>query len=171
MSNHDIQLLILDVDGVLTDGTILFDDRGHQARRFHIQDGLGISMFQKVAGPVAILTSKKSEAVRNRAAMLGIERIEQGADDKLPGLQRLLTSTETPAQQAAYIGDDLLDLPVLRRVGYPMTVANAVAEVKQEAVYVTQTPGGQGAVREAIEHLLQRDGKWAAAIKAIGADR
>lgn len=169
--NSEIRLLVLDVDGVLTDGTIFIDDDGRQTRGFHIQDGLGITLWRSIGRAAAILTSKRSTAIEARARMLGIDLIEQGAEDKLPGLERLATAAGVSLEETAYVGDDLLDAVVLRRVGYPIAVANAVEEVKELAVYVTGRSGGQGAVREAIEHLLKRDGRWQAALKAIGADR
>ncbi|MHC4443012.1 MAG: KdsC family phosphatase [Planctomycetota bacterium] len=171
MSNNQIRLLVLDVDGVLTDGTILMDEAGGQYRSFHIQDGLGLTMWRSVDRKAAILTSKRSDAVAARAKMLGIELIEQGAEDKLPGLKRLLSAADVDGVQTAYIGDDLLDAAVMRKVGYPMAVANAVDEIKKIARYVTQTPGGAGAVREAVVHLLKRDRQYQNALKAIGADR
>ena len=171
MANSEIRLLVLDVDGVLTDGTIFIDDDGRQSRGFHIQDGLGITMWRAVGRQTAILTSKRSPAIEARARMLGIDLIEQGAEDKLPGLERLALAAGVSLDETAYAGDDLLDAAAMRRVGYPIAVANAVEEVKELASYVTGRRGGQGAVREAIEHLLKRDGKWWAALKAIGADR
>ncbi|MBP7935045.1 MAG: HAD hydrolase family protein [Phycisphaerae bacterium] len=171
MVSGEIRLLILDVDGVLTDGTILFGDAGGQYRRFHIRDGLGIAMWRAVGRTVAILTSKRSEAVLARAKMLGIDLVEQGAEDKLPALERILGVTGVPASDTAYMGDDLLDLAVMRGVEYPITVADGAEAVKAVARHVTQRSGGQGAVREAIEHLLCREGLWEAALRAIGADR
>jgi 3-deoxy-D-manno-octulosonate 8-phosphate phosphatase (KDO 8-P phosphatase) len=171
VSSTEIRLLVLDVDGVLTDGTIFIDDSGRQTRGFHIQDGLGVTMWRSIGRRVAILTSKRSSAVEARARMLGIDLIEQGAEDKLPGLERLISAAGVSLEETAYVGDDLLDAAVMRRVGYPVAVSNAVDEVKELAVYVTGRSGGQGAVREAIEHLLKRDGQWGAALKAIGADR
>ena len=171
MPNTDIRLLVLDVDGVLTDGMILIDDAGRQIRSFHIQVGLGITMWKAVGRQVAVLTSKRSEAVAARARMLGIELLEQGAEDKLPGLRRLLATAGVSREQAGYVGDDLLDAAAMRQVGYPIAVADAVDEIKALARYVTVRPGGCGAVREAIEHLLKRDDQWSAALEAIGADR
>ena len=171
MPNSEIRLLVLDADGVLTDGAILIDDAGQQSRAFHIQDGLGVTMWRSVGRQVGILTSKRSEAVSARAKMLGIELIEQGAEDKLPGLERMLSSAGVSKSQTAYVGDDLLDAAVMRQVGYPIAVANAVDEIKSIAQHVTSRSGGQGAVREAIEHLLKREDQWQAALAAIGADR
>lgn len=171
VTKSDIRLLILDVDGVLTDGSIYFDDEGRQVRRYHIQDGLGLRMWKSVGGQLAILTSKRSVSIEKRAEMLGITLVAQGADDKLPAFERLLATAKVSAEQAAYIGDDLLDLVVMRRVAYPIAVANAVNEVKEVARYVTTRSGGSGAVREAAEHLLHQQGLWAEALRRIGADR
>lgn len=169
--NSPIRLLVLDVDGVLTDGTIFIDDTGRQMRGFHIQDGLGITLWKAVGGKVAILTSKRSEAVLARARMLGIDLVEQGAEDKLPGFERILANAGAASEEAAYVGDDLLDAAVMRRAGYPIAVANAADEIKQIARYVTGRSGGDGAVREAVEHLLKAAGLWTTALAAIGADR
>lgn len=171
MAEQSIRLLILDVDGVLTDGRIFIDDTGRQMRAFHIQDGLGIAMWKAVGRQTALLTSKRSPAVVARAEMLGIGLIEQGAEDKLPGLEKLLKAAGVEASQTAYMGDDLLDAPVLRRVGYPISVPNAVPQVRELARFVTPRSGGEGAVRDAVEHLLNREGLWANALRQIGADR
>jgi len=171
LSDTPIRLLILDVDGVLTDGRIFIDDTGRQMRAFHIQDGLGLAMWKGVGRQVAILTSKNSPAVAARAQMLGIELIQQGAEDKLPGLENLLRAAGVDSSQTAYMGDDLLDAPVMRRVAYPISVPDAAPEVLELARFVTRRPGGQGAVRDAVEHLLRREGLWAEAVRHIGADR
>ena len=171
MSECPIRLLIMDVDGVLTDGTVFFDDQGRQMRGFSIRDGLGIAMWRAAGGRVAILTSKRSESILARARMLGIDLVEAGDDDKLPGFQRLLEQAGVTASETAYIGDDLLDAPVLRRVGYPVTVPDAPEEVRRLAKLVTARGGGRGAVREAIEHLLRRQGLWERAVAGVGADR
>lgn len=166
-----IQLLILDVDGVLTDGRIHIDDSGCQSRAFHIQDGLGLTLWKSVGKQSAILTSKNSPAVAARARMLGITLIEQGAEDKLPGLENLLHAAGVESSQTAYVGDDLLDAPVLRRVGYPITVPNGAPQLRELARFVTPRPGGEGAVRDVVEHLLCREGLWEQALRHIGADR
>ncbi len=168
MSHTLTRLLILDVDGVLTDGALWFDEDGRPVRRFHIRDGLGVALWRASGGQAAILTSKRSDAVVARAKMMGIELIEQGAEDKLPGLTRILEDSGVAAEQAAYIGDDLLDLAPMRRVGYPIAVGDAAEEVKISARYVTRLDGGQGAVREAVEHLLKRQGEWNTALQALG---
>jgi len=166
--NASARLIVLDVDGVLTDGTIWIDDAGQQSRRFHIRDGLALTLWKAVGRQVAILTSKRSEAVRTRAHMLDIDLIEQGAEDKLPGLQRILAATGVSKEQTAYVGDDLVDAAVMRQVGYPIAVADAAEEIRAIAWHVTSRPGGQGAVREAIEFLLKREDEWEKALEAIG---
>jgi 3-deoxy-D-manno-octulosonate 8-phosphate phosphatase (KDO 8-P phosphatase) len=166
-----IRLLVLDVDGVLTDGALLFDDDGRCHRRFHIRDGLAIAIWRAMGRQAAILTSKQAGSIMARATMLGIELVEQGAEDKLPGLQRILAATGVAAEQTAYVGDDLLDLVVMRHVGYPIAVADAAPEVRQAARFVTSRSGGDAAVREAVEHLLKREDAWDAALAAIGANR
>ena len=171
VASTEIRLLVLDVDGVLTDGGLVFDEDGRPSRRFHIRDGLGIAMWRSAGRQSAILTSKRSAAVEARANMLRIDLVEQGAEDKLPGLERILAATGVKAEQAAYIGDDLLDLVAMRRIGYPIAVADAVPEVRRAARFITGRPGGNGAVREAVEHLLKRDGAWEQVLHAIGADR
>ena len=171
MPNPEIRLLVLDVDGVLTDGTILVDEQGGASRRFHVQDGLGIGLWRGVGRQAGILTSKRSGAVAARAEALSIDFLEQGAEDKLPGFERMIAAARVTCDQVAYVGDDLLDAVVMRRVGYPIAVANAVDPIKGLARYVTRAAGGHGGVRDAIEHLLQREKQWDIALRTIGADR
>jgi 3-deoxy-D-manno-octulosonate 8-phosphate phosphatase (KDO 8-P phosphatase) len=154
----------------MTDGRIRFDDAGRQSREFHIQDGLGIALWHGVGRQVGVLTSKQSGAVAARAKMLGIDLLEQGKENKVPGFERILAKAQVTAEETAFVGDDLLDATVMRQVGYPIAVANAVDEIKGIASYVTKRPGGDGAVREAIEHLLKRENLWPQALEAIGAD-
>jgi 3-deoxy-D-manno-octulosonate 8-phosphate phosphatase (KDO 8-P phosphatase) len=157
-----VRCLCLDVDGVLTDGRILIDEQGRPLRAFDVQDGLAIEWFQRLGGVVAIVTGKRSAGVEKRAAELGIRHVIQGSRDKLADVTSLVWGElGIGLEQTAAIGDDLPDLPVLRRCGYPMAVANAAAEVRAAARYVTARCGGHGAVREAIEHLLELEGKWA----------
>ncbi|MBU0639865.1 MAG: HAD-IIIA family hydrolase [Planctomycetes bacterium] len=155
-----IRCLCLDVDGVLTDGRVYVGADGRPARAFHIHDGLATHRFQRLGGVVVIITGKRSEAVAHRARELNITHLIQDSENKLADLQLLLPKLEIGLDEVAAIGDDLLDLPVLMRCGYPIAVANAVAEVKAVARFVTQRSGGQGAVREAVEHLLHETGQW-----------
>ncbi len=153
-----VSLLALDVDGVLTDGSIYLDDQGIETKRFHVRDGFGIKLWQKMGFEVAILTGRTGQAVQHRMRELGVKLVIQGALDKAHGLEFLLKEARREASEVAYIGDDWPDLPVLRRVGYPMSVADGDARAKALSRFVTSANGGHGAVREAIEHLLDRKG-------------
>ncbi|MEX0653964.1 MAG: HAD-IIIA family hydrolase [Phycisphaeraceae bacterium] len=159
-----IRLLVLDVDGVLTDGAIVLDEQGRESKRFHVRDGLGIKLLRDNGVEVAVLSSRSSRAVTLRMAEVGVTRVVQGAADKAAGLARLLAEAGVPADQTAYMGDDLQDLPAMHRCAYRMTVADAAKPVRDAADYVTFAPGGHGAVREAAEHLLRAQHKWRQAI-------
>jgi len=159
-----IRLVGLDVDGVMTDGGIyvgLVADHAVEFKRFHIQDGLGVKMLQWAGIPVALVSGRRSDATTLRAKELGIEDVVQ--DDgakKLPAFEEILARRGVRWEACAFVGDDLADLPLLRRVGLPVAVANAVAEVKAAAALVTATLGGQGAVREVAEAILKARGDW-----------
>ena len=174
----DIQLLVMDVDGVLTDGTIIINGDGGEGKFFNLLDGHGIRMWQRAGLKVAFLSGRFSEATKCRAKQLEIDYCVQpaypkacpsGRDcfEKLPALKKLLEQMGLSAKRTAYIGDDLLDLPVIRYVGFGAAVANAVDEVKEEANYVTTRRGGDGAVREVIEYILKNTGKWESLITMI----
>ena len=156
----EIKMLIMDVDGVLTDGTILINADGSESKRFNIQDGHGIKMWHRSGLKTALLSGRTSQATIARAQQLSIEHVLQGCKQKLPAFESLLGEVGLTAAEAAYIGDDLLDLPLVRRAGFGVAVADAVDELKQEADLVTAAPGGSGAVRELIEHILKNTGKW-----------
>lgn len=168
MSIGDIRLLLLDVDGVLTDGSITLDETGCQVTRFHVRDGVGIKAWRELGLTIGILTSRSGRALTLRAAELGIDLVEQGAEQKLVTFENICRRTGVEPEQVAYLGDDLPDLPVLCRVGYPMAVADAATEVRQVARYVTSQPGGCGAVREAIEHLLHAMDRWDEVLENYG---
>ncbi len=163
-----IQLICLDVDGVLTDGGIYLDNQGNECKRFHVRDGLGLRIWKKLGGEVGIITGRSGLAVRHRADELGIEHVFQGSTDKVADFGNLLNDLRLTASQAAVIGDDLPDLPMLRLCGYPIAVADAVREVREDAEYVTTRPGGLGAVREAVEHLLKAQERWDEALELFG---
>lgn len=150
-----VKLLVLDVDGVLTDGTIYYSDGGEQLKAFNIQDGLGVKMLQASGVQVAIISARSSRAVERRAQELGIARIYQGAAVKLAAFDDLLRSLSLSADQTAYVGDDLPDLPLLRRCGLAVSVPDAPEAVRKHAHYVTRRAGGRGAVRELCELILQ----------------
>jgi len=158
---HDasqIDLLALDVDGVMTDASIMLDDDGVETKRFNSRDGFGIVLWQKMGFRTAIITGRDGVAVRHRAKELGIAFVIQGAAEKGAALDELCRSAELEARQIAYVGDDWPDLAVMRRVGFPIAVADAAAPVRRRAALVTKAAGGHGAVREAVEHLLAAKG-------------
>jgi len=155
-----IRLLLLDVDGVMTDGRIIFDSNGVESKFFNVKDGHGIKMLQRAGIEVGIISGRESKVVANRATELGIERVFQKATDKLSPYLRILADTGFSDDEAAFIGDDLIDIPVLKRVGFAAAPADAVAEVLPYAHFVTRNPGGWGAVREISDMLLRAQGKW-----------
>jgi len=156
----EIELLALDVDGVMTDGTLIVHADGSESKHFNSLDGHGIKMWQRAGLKVAIVSGRASEPTERRAEQLQIEHVFQGCHHKLPVFEKLLEQLGLMPRQVAFIGDDLTDLPVIRYVGFGVAVANAVDEVKQHADYVTTRAGGSGAVREVIEHVLKSTGKW-----------
>lgn len=156
----EVKLIIFDVDGVLTDGGLYVSDDGTPMKKFHVRDGLGIKLAQSVGLQVAVLTGKVSEVVHHRMVELGIEHFIQGSKDKGTDVHALEAMAGVSLEHTAYIGDDLIDLPAFAKVGYPIAVADAVAEVQEAAMFVTQAKGGHGAAREAIEHILKAQGKW-----------
>lgn len=155
-----IRLLLLDVDGVMTDGRIVYDDHGNETKAFDVKDGHGLKLLQRAGIRVGIITGRQSPVVDRRAAELGIDLVYQGAKDKLVPFREILHKTGLTADQIAYVGDDLPDVPILRRVGFAATVADALAEVKPHVHYVTRHPGGRGAVREICDLLLKETGRW-----------
>jgi 3-deoxy-D-manno-octulosonate 8-phosphate phosphatase (KDO 8-P phosphatase) len=164
-----IRLFVMDVDGTLTDGTIAYDERGSEWKAFHSRDGAGIRILALAGVIPAILSGRKSEVVVRRAKELGIEEVVQGVLDKAAALRSMRERLEVPANEVAYVGDDLSDLPAMREVAFSAAPADAAEEVRQGADYVCALPGGRGAVREAIETLLKRDGRWDAVLSAFGA--
>ncbi len=155
-----VKLLILDVDGVMTEGRIVYDSLGREIKTFHARDGMGIKLWQGQGYQFAIISGRASLAVTARANELGITNVYQGCRRKGEVLAKLLNRLKLKKDEVAVLVDDLPDLPLVRGVGYPIAVADAAIEVRNEAKYVTQTPGGCGAVREAVEHLLQSKGEW-----------
>ena len=156
----DIKLVILDVDGVMTDGRIVIDDNGVETRNFDIKDGMGVVVLMMSGVEVAIITSKKSGAVRHRAEELKIKRFHEGIKKKTEPYEEMLKEMGITDAQVAYVGDDLVDLSMMKRVGLPIAVGDAVEDVKQHAAYVTKARGGYGAVREVAEMILKAQDKW-----------
>lgn len=160
-----IQMVLVDVDGVLTDGGVILDNQGVESKRFSIRDGQGIRFWQHAGGQVGIVTGRSSQVVKLRAAELDIEIVRQGVKQKLPVVEQIAAEAGLELTEIAYVGDDLLDLPVIQRVGLGVAVADAAAEVREAADYVTTLPGGHGAVRELIEEILKQTGRWDAVLK------
>lgn len=155
-----VKLVIFDVDGVLTDGRIVLNDHGVESKFFDVRDGSGIKWLVRVGLDVAFLTGRQSHVVELRAAELGVTRIHQGAKVKIDVYERLLNEAGLQDEAVAYAGDDLIDLPVMRRVGLALAPADARPEVKAAAHYVCQEGGGRGAVREIVELILKGQGFW-----------
>jgi YrbI family 3-deoxy-D-manno-octulosonate 8-phosphate phosphatase len=155
-----IRLILSDVDGVLTDGSIILDNQGIETKVFYVRDGLAIKLWQKAGFSFGILTARNSQVVKIRAAELGIDIVRQGFSEKLPAAREILEVTRFQPSEVCYIGDDLQDLAVMYEVGLPVAVADAAAEVRQAAAWVTTAPGGRGAVRELVERLLKAKGRW-----------
>jgi 3-deoxy-D-manno-octulosonate 8-phosphate phosphatase (KDO 8-P phosphatase) len=150
-----IKLLLLDVDGVLTDGGIYIDNRGVETKRFDVRDGQGITLVQRAGIEVGFITGRFSEVVRFRAKELGVTIVYQRVQKKLEVYQRIKQKSRLEDESIAYVGDDIADIPVLRQTGLAIVVRDAWAEVKRHADYVTETDGGRGAVREVSELLLK----------------
>ena len=161
----DIQLLAMDVDGVLTNGTLIINADGSESKFFSALDGHGIRMWQRAGLKVALLSGRASEPTKRRAEQLQIEHVFEDCHNKLPVFEEFLAQLGLAPENVAYIGDDLTDLPVIRYVGFGVAVANAVDEVKRHADYVTARAGGSGAVREVIEHILKNTGRWQELLK------
>jgi 3-deoxy-D-manno-octulosonate 8-phosphate phosphatase (KDO 8-P phosphatase) len=155
-----IKLLIMDVDGVLTDGGIIIHSDGSESKKFNVLDGQRITLWHRAGFDSAILSGRDTPATNIRAEQIGVKYVLQGCKQKLPAFEKLLKDTGYSAQQTAYVGDDWLDLPLLRRVGFAAVVPNGVEEIRPYAHYVTRRPGGDGAVAEVIEYILKQTGRW-----------
>ena len=163
---RQIRLAAFDVDGVLTDGGLHYSDAGDAMKTFDVRDGMGIRMLQEAGIEVAIITSRQAPMVAQRAADLGIKHLQQGIRSKGAAMERLLGALAIPPEAAAFMGDDLVDLPAFRLCGFAVTVADAPALLKREAHHVTRARGGHGAVREFCELLLHCQGKLPARTRA-----
>jgi 3-deoxy-D-manno-octulosonate 8-phosphate phosphatase (KDO 8-P phosphatase) len=155
-----IRLLLLDVDGVLTDGRITYDSQGREHKSFDVKDGHGLKMLQRAGLAVGIITGRRSSIVELRARELGIDIVVQGAKSKLEPYENILQQQGLRDEEVAYVGDDLVDLPILRRAGFAVTVADGVEDLKSQVHYVTVRSGGHGAVREVCDLLLKESGRW-----------
>jgi YrbI family 3-deoxy-D-manno-octulosonate 8-phosphate phosphatase len=163
-----VELLLSDVDGVLTDGQLIFDNQGIETKAFHVRDGLGVKLWRRAGFKFGVVTSRNSHIVKTRAAELSFDVLRQGVEEKLLAVQQVLHDLKLSPEQAAYIGDDLPDLPVMHLVGLSIAVADASPEVRAAANLVTKLPGGRGAVREAIEAILKAKHRWEDLIQKYG---
>lgn len=160
-----VRLLLLDVDGVLTDGAIVYNDDGIETKAFNVRDGLGIRLLMDAGIEVGIVTGRKAGALAHRCENLGLSLLLDGIRDKGTALDGICRRTGKAPEEIAFMGDDLPDLPLMKRVGVSIAVADACKEVRQTAGVVTKAKGGKGAVREIAERILQAAGKWEAALE------
>ena len=159
-----LKLLLFDVDGVLTDGSIMVHADGTESKTFNIRDGAGIVWAQRAGLAVGLLSARLADATSVRAAQLGINIVVQGAADKLAGYEQILADQGLTDDQVGYMGDDLQDLPVIRRAGFSAAPADAAPEVRAAVTWVSASGGGRGAARECIEHVLRAQGLWRPAV-------
>lgn len=155
-----IKLLLLDCDGVLTDGRISFLPNGDEQKTFHVRDGQGIVLLHRAGLRSGIISGRSSSLVERRAKELGIEFVRQGTWDKLDDFEEILEQAGVSSAETAFVGDDVADIPLMLRVGFAVAVADAVPETKKAAQLITQNSGGAGAVREVTDLILQAQGKW-----------
>lgn len=159
-----VKLMIFDVDGILTDGSLHFGPDGEVIKTFNVLDGHGIKLLQQSGVAAAIISARQSAIVLRRAADLGISHVHQGVHDKRAAFKQLLTATAISATNCGFIGDDVIDLPILSRVGFAASVPNGHPEVRSRVHYVTQAAGGQGAAREICDLILRAQGTYEAAL-------
>lgn len=159
-----VKLLLSDVDGVMTDGGVMFDSEGRESKTFNIQDGLGIRLWQRAGGEFGVVTGRESAVVAQRCAELGVEIVHQGVAVKAPVIERIAADRGLHLNEVAYLGDDLPDLAPIRAVGLGVAVADAAEEARAAADYVTSRPGGRGAVRELVELILKNSDRWDAVL-------
>ncbi len=159
-----IRLVIFDIDGVFTAGQLFYSDSGNWIKAFHAQDGIGVKLLQAVDITIGIITSHQSDLITSRMKDLGVQYVYQGCKQKMPAYLELLEKLQLQDEQVCYVGDDLPDIPLLARAGFSVSVTNAVPLVKQYANYETRAAGGQGAVREVCELILQAQGKYEQAV-------
>ena len=160
-----IKLLILDVDGVLTDGRIIYDSKGRDSKFFDVHDGLGVYLLRRSGIKTILITAKGSKTIKPRARDMRVEEYYEDVFPKTKVLDKILNKHNVSKEEICFIGDDLVDLSIMKAVGFPVAVANASQDIKAAAGYVTQKSGGRGAVRETAELILKTQGKWDEAIR------
>jgi 3-deoxy-D-manno-octulosonate 8-phosphate phosphatase (KDO 8-P phosphatase) len=166
-----IRVLLSDVDGIMTDGRLLFDRTGEELKSFHVRDGLGIQLWRQAGFRTAWISGRDGLVVRQRAEALGVDAVRLGVHDKLSVAKQLIDQWGVSLQEVCYIGDDLPDLPLLQEVFLPVTVADAPIEIRQACHWVLQQKGGQGAIRELVERLLRAKGCWSSLVSAYLPER
>jgi|SRR6478672_5373599 len=159
-----VRLMIFDVDGILTDGSLHYGPEGEVMKTFNVLDGHGIKLLQQAGVAAAIISARASPIVARRAKDLGIRHLYQGVHDKRAAFEELLAQTGCPMEECGFVGDDVIDLPILTRVGFAASVPNGHAEVRARAHYVTLAPGGRGAARELCDLILKAQHKYEAAL-------
>ena len=164
--DQQIQMILSDVDGVLTAGGITYDNQGIETKTFHVRDGLGIKLWQRAGHDFGIITARSSHIVKLRMAELGVETVRQGSDDKLRVGKQLIADSGLQPDQVCYVGDDLSDLRLLTHVGLAVTVGDGVEEVRSAAHLTTKSHGGHGAIRELVETILKKQKRWDELIQA-----
>lgn len=162
----DTKLLLLDVDGVLTDGKIVYDSSGKDFKFFDVHDGLGVYLLKKASIPTILITAKGSKAIKPRAKDMRVDAVYQNISPKSQVLDKIMAKYALEAKNICFVGDDLVDLCLMKRVGFPVAVFNAASEIKRAASYITLREGGRGAVREVAELILKSQGKWLEVISA-----
>ena len=160
-----IKMIIFDVDGVLTDGRIIFSSDGAETKFFDVRDGFGIRLALRAGIKIALISGRSCSATTRRAEELGIEDVYQDVHVKTDVFQEILEKHELAAEEICYVGDDLIDLPLMRKVGFPLAVTGAVSDVTAQADYVTRANPGRGAVREVVELILKTQGLWDGVVK------
>jgi len=163
---RNLKLLILDVDGVLTDGRLFFDDQGKEYKCFHARDGHGIKLLRQSGVEVAAISGRRSNSVAIRMKNLGVEYVYQGHEDKVAAFNEIIQALSIKPEQVAHVGDDLIDLPIMTRVGLSIAVSDANFAVKEYADWCTETPGGLGAVREICDFIMQSQGTFEAVLQS-----
>jgi 3-deoxy-D-manno-octulosonate 8-phosphate phosphatase (KDO 8-P phosphatase) len=156
----NIKLLLLDVDGVLTDGKIIYDSKGRDMKFFDVYDGMGVYLLKKAGIKTVLITAKGSRAIRPRAKDMQVEEVFENISPKSSALDKILKKYKVSVDEICFVGDDLVDLCLMKRVGFAVAVFNAIPEIKQNSHYITLKEGGRGAVREIAELLLKVQGKW-----------
>jgi YrbI family 3-deoxy-D-manno-octulosonate 8-phosphate phosphatase len=163
-----IQLILSDVDGVMTSGGITYDNQGIETKTFHVRDGMGVKLWQKSGHRFGVITARSSHIVKLRMEELGVDFIRQGTEKKLAAAEQIITELKLEKENVCYIGDDLTDVELMKSVGLSASVADGAGDVRRIADYVTKSPGGAGAIRELIEMLLKSQNRWNELLQGYG---